>query len=536
MTQTYDYIVTGAGSAGCAVAARLSESGKYRVLLLEAGVRDSNPWIHIPIGYTKQYANPRVNWMFDSAPEANLNNRTLYLPRGKVLGGTSSINGLVYMRGTSADYDLWRQRGCEGWDWDSVLPFFRKAEDNERGADALHGAGGPLRVSDPPKIWPLGRAMVEASMQAGIPYNPDFNGVQQEGCGYYQSTTNRRLRWSSASAYLKTARKRSNLRIVTEAHATRILIENGRAAGVEYRTPSGTATARANGEVIVSGGTYGSPQLLQLSGLGPAALLRKFDIPVVRDMPGVGDHLHDHFNIYATYRLTRHVSLNDLANSLPRRLLAGAQYLFTRNGYLATTGLYAGAFLRSDPALERPDIQINMSAWSTAERTSKGINPHKFPGMTLSPVHLRPEGRGTVRLKSREPTAQPEIKFNFLKSDYDMRALLFGIRKCREIARQPALAPYVAEEILPGDSEKSDADLERVVRERGVSNNHPVGTCRMGTDPTAVVDPRLRVYGVEKLRVADASIMPSIIGGNTNAPTIMIGEKAAAMILQDAAA
>ena len=536
MTDIFDYIVTGAGSAGCAVAARLSESGRYRVLLLEAGVRDSNPWIHIPIGYTKHYASPRVNWMFDSAPEANLNNRTLYLPRGKVLGGTSSINGMVYMRGTPADYDLWRQRGCEGWDWDSVLPFFRKAEDNERGADALHGSGGPLRVSDPPKIWPLGRAMVEASMQAGIKFNPDFNGVRQEGCGYYQSTTNKRLRWSSASAYLKTARKRNNLSIVTQAHATKVLIENGRAVGVEYRSPRGVLTARARGEVIVSGGTYGSPHLLQLSGLGPASLLQEYDVPVVRDMPGVGDHLHDHFNIYATYRLTRHVSLNDLAFSLPRRLLAGAEYLLTRNGYMATTGLFAGAFLRSDPALERPDIQINMSAWSTAERTRKGINPHPFPGMTLSPVHLRPEGRGSVRLKSADPTVQPEIRFNFLKSDYDMRALIFGIRVCREIAAQPALAPYIAEEILPGVSAQSDADLEQVVRERGVSNHHPVGTCRMGTDPSAVVDPRLRVYGIEKLRVADASIMPSIIGGNTNAPTIMIGEKAAAMILEDALA
>ena len=530
----FDFIVTGAGSAGCAIAGRLSESGRYQVLLLEAGGRDSSPWIHIPIGYTKHFANPRVNWMFDSAPEANLNNRTLYLPRGKVLGGTSSINGMVYMRGTPADYDLWRQRGCEGWDWDSVLPFFRKAEDNERGADTLHGAGGPLRVSDPPRVWPLGRAMVGASVQAGIPFNPDFNGVRQEGCGHYQTTTNRQLRWSSASAYLKTARKRSNLTIVTQAHATRILIENGRAAGVEYRTPRGVQTAHASGEVIVSGGTYGSPHLLQLSGLGPASLLQTHGIPVVRDMPAVGNHLHDHFNMYATYRLTQHVSLNGLAFSLPRRLLAGAEYLFTRNGYMATTGLFAGAFVRSDPALEYPDIQINMSAWSTAERTRKGINPHKFPGMTLSPVHLRPEGRGTVLLKSPDPSVQPDIKFNFLKSDYDMRALIFGIRLCRQIAAQQALAPFVAEEILPGASVQSDTDLEKVVRERGVSNNHPVGTCRMGTDPASVVDPRLRVYGIQKLRVADASIMPSIIGGNTNAPTIMIGEKAAAMILEDA--
>ena len=531
---TFDYIVTGAGSAGCAVAARLSESGRFKVLLLEAGVRDTSPWVHIPIGYTKLFANPRMNWMFDSAPEPNLNNRTLYLPRGKMLGGTSSLNGMVYMRGTPADYDLWRQRGCEGWAWEQVLPFFKKAEDNQRGASEFHGIGGPLRVSDPPMIWPLGKAMVDASIQAGIPYNPDFNGAKQEGCGYYQTTTNKRVRWSAASAYLKTARKRPNLTIVTQAHATKVLIENGRATGVEYRTTAGVHTARAEREVIVSGGSYGSPHLLQLSGIGPADLLQSLGIPVVQDMPSVGDHLHDHFNIYATYRLTKHVSLNDLAASLPRKIAAGLQYLFTGKGYMNTTGLFAGALIRSDPSMERPDLQINMSAWSTAERNREGIHPHPFPGMTLSPVHLRPEGRGTVRIKSADPRVQPEIKFNFLRSEYDMRALVYGIRMCRTIAAQPALAPFVAEEILPGAAMQSDADMEQVVRERGVSNHHPAGTCRMGPGPGAVVDPRLRVHGIERLRVADASIMPSIIGGNTNAPTIMIGEKAASMILEDA--
>ena len=533
--KTFDFIVTGAGSAGCAVAARLSESGRYSVLLLEAGVKDSNPWIHIPLGYTKAFANPRVNWMLESAPEARLNNRQLYLPRGKLLGGTSSINGMVYMRGNPADYDHWRQRGCEGWDWDSVLPFFKKAEDNERGADAFHGAGGPLRVSDPTQIWPLGKAMVEAAGQAGIPFNREFNSGQQEGAGHFQTTTNNGRRWSAAAAYLKPARGRPNLTVVTEALATRVTIENYKAVGVEYRTPTGIRTARANREVVVSGGTYGSPHLLQLSGLGPADHLTELGIPVVRDMPGVGAHLHDHFNTYCTFRLTQHVSLNDLAFSLPRRLLAGVQYAFTRKGYMSTTGLFAGAFLRSDPSLERPDIQLNMSAWSTAERTKNGINPHKFPGMTLSPVHLRPEGRGSVRARSADPTAPPEIRFNFLRSEYDMRALLFGIRICRTIAAQPALQPYVAAEIAPGVTAQSDDEIADFVRASGVSNHHPVGTCRMGKETDAVVDPRLRVYGIEGLRVADASIMPAIIAGNTNAPTIMIGEKAAAMILEDAA-
>ena len=532
----FDFIVTGAGSAGCAVAGRLSESGRYKVLLLEAGIKDSSPWIHIPIGYTKAFANPRINWMFDSAPEKELNNRTLYLPRGKVLGGTSSINGMVYMRGDPADYDHWRQRGCEGWDWESVLPFFKKAEDNERGADEFHGVGGPLRVSNPPHIWPLGKAMLEAAVQAGIPRTPDFNGAQKEGAGYYQTTTNNKRRWSAAQAYLKPARGRQNLTIVTEAHATRVLIENGRAVGVEYRTPQGLQTARARGEIIVSGGSYGSPHLLQLSGLGPAELLSDLGIQVIRDMPGVGSNLHDHFNTYSAYKLSQAVTLNDLARSAPRKFIAGVQYAFGRRGLMSTSGLFAGAFLRSDPRLERPDIQINMSAWSTAERNRDGIHPHPFPGITLSPVHLRPEGRGTVRAKSPDPLAPPEIRFNFLKSDYDMQALIFGIRTCRKIAAQPALAPYIVEEIAPGAVAQTDAELADVVRANGVSNHHPVGTCRMGKEVDAVVDPRLRVYGIERLRVADASIMPAIIAGNTNAPSIMIGEKAAAMILQDAQA
>jgi choline dehydrogenase len=528
--EAYDFIVTGAGSAGCAVAGRLSEDGRFRVLLLEAGPKDTYPWIHVPLGYHKTFTNPKVNWMFDSEPEPELNNRIMYQPRGKVLGGTSSINGMVYMRGNAADYDEWRQRGCEGWDYDSVLPYFKRAEDQERGPDEFHGIGGPLRVSDHRWQPTLAKALHEAAMQAGIPDNPDFNGKTQEGVGYYQSTINKARRWSSARAYLSGARQRKNLVIATSAHATRLLIENGRAVGVEYRTPDGLRTARASREVIVSGGVYGSPQLLMLSGLGPAEHLKTHGIDVIKDMPGVGSNLHDHFNTYVAYRCSQQVTMNDLALSLPRRLMAAAQYAFGRTGPLAAMGLFVGALVRSDKRLERPDLQINMFAWATKERTRTGVLPQPFSAFSLSPVHLRPDGRGTVRLKSPDPLKPPEIRFNFLKSTYDFQALIEGMRICREIARQPALKPFVMDEILPGAAVTDEAGLKAFIRANGVSNLHPVGTCRMGHAVDDVVDPQLRVRGIGALRVADASIMPSIVAGNTNAPSIMIGEKCADMV------
>jgi len=533
---SYDFIVTGAGSAGCAVAGRLSEDGRFRVLLLEAGPSDRYPWIHIPLGYHKTFNNPKVNWMFDSEPEPELNGRIMYQPRGKVLGGTSSINGMVYMRGNAADYDEWRQRGCEGWDYSSVLPYFKKAEDQARGADEFHGVGGPLKVSDHRWMPELARAMHEAAVQAGIPANADFNGAEQEGVGYYQTTIGGARRWSSARAYLANVRHRSNLTIATRAHATRVLIENGRAVGVEYRSPSGLVSARARREVIVSGGVYGSPQLLMLSGLGPAQHLRQHGIAVIKDMPGVGSHLHDHFNTYVAYRCSRPQTMNDLMLSLPRRMMAGAQYVLGRTGPLSSMGLFVGAFVRSDSKrLERPDLQINMFAWAIRGRDRNGVIPQPFSAFALSPVHLRPEGRGTVRLRSPDPLAAPEIRFNFLKSAYDFEAMLHGIRICREIARQPALRPFVVEEILPGAHVTSDAELKADIRARGVSNLHPVGTCHMGREVDAVVDPQLRVHGIAGLRVADASVMPAIVAGNTNAPTIMIGEKCADMVRAAAA-
>jgi choline dehydrogenase len=534
--EAFDFIVTGAGSAGAVVAARLSENGRHTVLLLEAGPPDTNPWIHIPLGFARTFIDPTVNWKFESAPQPSLDNRRLYLPRGKVLGGTSSINGMVYIRGNHADYDEWRQRGCTGWDWDSVLPYFRKAQNQARGASDYHGTGGPLNVSDQPRTFELSEAVLAAAQQAGIPRNPDFNGPNQEGCGYYQTTTSNRRRWSTAKAYLEPARSRANLTIRTGAHATRILLTNNRATGIEYDTPQGRRTASARREIIVSGGTYGSPHLLQLSGLGPAQHLQDMGIQVIRDMPAVGANLHDHFNTYMSWRCTRPITLNDLENSWPRKIAAGIRYGLFRTGPMASNGIHAGLFTRSDPRLERPDLQINLLEWSTLERTRDRVIPHRFPGFTLSPVHLKPDGRGTVRLASPDPLAPPSILFDFLRTEYDMQAVVTGIRLARTIAQQPALRPYIAEEIAPGPAITSDAAVQAFVRQTGISNHHPSSTCAMGTGTNTVVDPRLRVHGIDRLRVADASIMPSVVAGNTNAPSIMIGEKAAAMVLEDLAA
>jgi choline dehydrogenase len=533
--ETFDYIVTGAGSAGCVVAARLSENGRHRVLLLEAGPPDTNPWIHIPLGFARTYVNPKVNWKFETQPQPQLNNRKLYLPRGKTLGGSSSINGMVYIRGNHGDYDEWRQRGCEGWDWDSVLPFFRKAENQARGEDEFHGVGGPLHVSDQPGRFELAEATLAACEQAGIPRNPDFNGARQEGCGYYQTTTSRRRRWSTAKAYLEPARGRANLVVRTGAHATKVLFENERATGVEYHTAQGRRVARARGEIVVSGGAYGSPQLLQLSGLGLARHLQDMGIAVVRDMPAVGANLHDHFNTTLSWRCARAITLNDLENSWPRKIGAAARYALFRSGPMASNGIHAGLFTRSDPRLERPDLQINFFEWSTLERSAVRVKPHPFPGFTLMPVHLRPEGRGTVRLGSPDPLAQPAVLFDYLRTEYDTRALLHAIRLCRTIVSQPALRPYAMEELVPGETTQSDDEMLAYIRQWGVSNQHPTSSCAMGHGPNTVVDPRLRVHGIAGLRVADASIMPVAVGGNTNAPTIMIGEKCAAMMLEDAA-
>jgi choline dehydrogenase len=528
MDESWDYIVVGAGSAGCVMAARLSESGKHRVLLLEAGGRDRSPWIHIPLGYGRTMFDPRVNWMFESEPEPHMAGRRIKVPRGKVLGGSSSINGLLYVRGQREDYDSWRDAGNPGWGYDEILPYFRKAENQARGADPWHGTGGPLEVGDLPDTHPLADAFVKAASNIGIPFNRDFNGAQQEGVGYFQATMRRGFRCSAARAYLKPALKRPNLRIVTDAAVTRILFDGLRAAGVAYRRDGVPREARAAREVILAAGAIQSPHLLQLSGVGPAALLRHHGIPVVKDLPGVGANLQDHIQTRLILECTRPITLNDDMRSWPRMAAHLLRYAVLRKGAFGWQAGLAGGFARTRPALSRPDVQFHFFAFSS-DRVDPRLHP--FPGFTISVCILRPESRGSVELRSPDPLARPAIRGNFLSAPGDVQTLLDGLKLTRRIARDEALARYVRCEREPGPDCTSDDALVACIREKSITVYHPVGTCKMGPDADAVVDSELRVHGVSGLRVVDASIMPSVTSGNTNAPAIAIGEKGADLVL-----
>ncbi len=527
----FDYIIVGAGSAGCVLANRLTADGKYSVLLLEAGPEDSHRWIHIPLGYGRLFKEKAVNWMYQTEPEPGLNGRNVFQPRGKVLGGSSSINGLLYVRGQHEDYDRWRQHGNLGWGFDDVLPYFKKAEDQTRGADDFHGAGGPLPVSDWRHTDPLSTAFVDAAAEVGISRNPDFNGVTQEGAGFFQTTTRGGRRASTAVAYLRPAKARPNLHVETSALAERILFEGRRAVAVTYRAAGIPRTARARKEILVSGGAFNSPQLLQLSGVGPADLLRQHGIEVVLDAQGVGHDLQDHMQVRVVMRCSQAITLNDIVNNPFRKVMTGLRYAVFRTGPLTIAAGTSGAFYRTNPRLATPDIQIHFLPFSTDKM---GEKLHPFSGFTASVCQLRPESRGSIRIRSADPAAPPEIRINYLASEVDRTTNVEGLKILRKILHAPALAPYVVEEIDPGDKVKSDEALLAYCRTRGTTIYHPTSTCRMGNDPLAVVDQRLCVRGIEGLRVVDASVMPDLVSGNTNAPVIMIAEKASDMILQDA--
>ena len=532
-TASFDYIIVGAGSAGCVLANRLTASGRYRVLLLEAGGPDRNIWIHIPLGYGKLFSNPKVNWLYTTEPEPELDNRRVIQPRGKVMGGSSSINGLLYIRGQHEDYDHWRQLGNAGWSFHDVLPYFRRAEDQERGADELHGAGGHLKVSDVCEPHPLCEAFIEAAQESGFPRNDDFNGATQEGAGYFQLTARNGRRWSTAVGYLKEAKRRPNLAVVANALAGRILFSGRRAIGVEYRRGGVAHTALANAEVIVSGGAFNSPQLLQLSGLGPAKILRELGIDVVADMPGVGADLQDHLQIRMLYRCTEPITMNDVINNWRHRYAAGLRYLLSRKGLLTIGAGYAGAFLRTRPDLATPDVQFHFLIFSA---DAAGATLHPFPGFMASVCQLRPDSRGFVRIKSRDPAVAPAIQPRYLSARTDCDCVVGGLKLLRRVMNQPVMRRYIAEEHAPGEQCASDADLLAFARQTGTTVYHPTSTCRMGSDPNAVVDERLRVRGFEGLRVIDASIMPTVVSGNTNAAAVMIGEKGSDMVLADARA
>lgn len=528
--QSFDYVIVGAGSAGCVLAHRLTEDPACRVLLLEAGGRDNHPWIHIPVGYFKTMHNPRTDWCYVTEPDPGIDGRQLQWPRGKVLGGSSSLNGLLYVRGQHADYDRWAELGNRGWAFKDVLPYFIKSEDQEHGPSEYHGVGGPLKVADLRLRRPIADHFINGARDLGIPYNADYNGAEQEGVGYFQQTAHKGFRWSTAKGFLRPARKRPNLKVEIRAQTTRILFEGRRAVGVEYRQGGRLHQVRANAEVLLASGAIGSPQILQQSGVGPGALLAGLGLPVVHALEGVGKNLQDHLQIRLVFK-TRERTLNDEVNNPLNKLLIGLQYLLFRTGPLTLAASQVAIFTRSDPAVERPDIQFHMQPLSADK---PGDGPHKFSAFTASVCQLRPHSRGHIEIRSPDPLAYPAIHPGYLADERDHRVAIAGIRLARRIAAAPSLAPHILSEFVPGTEYQNDAELLQAARRFSQTIYHPTSSCKMGHDAMAVVDDRLRVHGVERLRVVDASIMPEIVSGNTNAPTIMIAEKAADMIKEDA--
>jgi choline dehydrogenase len=532
-TQTYDYVVVGAGSAGCVLANRLSADPANSVAVLEAGGKDNWIWFHIPVGYLFAIGNPRADWLFKTEPELGLNGRALNYPRGKVIGGSSAINAMIYMRGQAADYDSWRQLGLNGWGWDDVKPLFMRQEDHFAGASPHHGAGGNWRVDQPRMRWDILDAFTEAAVNRGIPRSNDFNTGTNEGVGYFQVNQKNGRRWSAARGFLKPILKRPNLNVITQAEATRIIFEGKRAVGVEYISPAGKRVVYARCEVILSSGAVVSPKLLQLSGIGPGALLQEMSIPVVADVPGVGSNLQDHLQLRPVFKVSGVKTLNIEYQSLIKRGLMAAEYALFRKGPMTMAPSQLGCFTRSSPDYETPNIQFHVQPLSLDKF---GDSMHPFAAFTVSVCNLRPTSTGQVRISTPDYTVPAAISPHYLTTQEDRRVAVDSIRLARHIVSAEPLRRYHPEEFRPGAELNTDAELEQAAGDIGTTIFHPVGTAKMGVhdDRMAVVDERLRVRGVVGLRVVDASVMPRITSGNTNSPTLMIAEKGSEMILQDA--